>query len=64
MKGKITNLTDRNFGFIEQEDGGDLFFHANNLVDVRFEELEKGDEVEFEVTDTPRGQAADKVRKV
>ena len=62
MTGTIKKLTDKNFGFIDQEGGDDLFFHANNLVDVEFSALQEGDTVEFEVIDTPRGQAADKVK--
>ncbi len=65
MTGTIKKLTDKNFGFITQDEGGnDLFFHANNLVDVDFDSLQEGDKVEFETTDTPKGQAADKIRKV
>ena len=65
MTGTIKKLTDKNFGFITQDEGGnDLFFHANNLVDVEFDSLQEGDKVEFETMDTPKGQAADKIRKV
>jgi len=63
MTGTIKKLTDKNFGFIAQEGGDDLFFHANSLDGVEFESLREGDKVEFEVTDTPKGKAADKVRK-
>ena len=63
MTGTIKKLTDKNFGFIAQEGGNDLFFHANNLVGIDFEELQEGDNVEFEVIDTDKGQAADKVTK-
>jgi CspA family cold shock protein len=64
MTGTIKKLTDKNFGFITRDEGGDdLFFHANSLVDVEFDALQEGDKVEFEITDTPKGQAADKVRK-
>lgn len=64
MQGVIKKLTDKNFGFISQEDGGkDLFFHANELVGVSFDELREGDNVSFEVTDTPKGQAAVQVKK-
>ena len=62
MTGTIKKLTDKYFGFIAQEGGNDLFFHANNLVDVDFNALQEGDTVEFEITDTPKGQAADKVK--
>jgi len=64
MQGTIKKLTDKNFGFISQEgDEKDLFFHANELVDVNFSDLREGDAVSFEVTDTPKGQAAVQVKK-
>ncbi len=57
-------MTDKNFGFIAQDGADkDLFFHANELVDVDFSELREGDAVTFEVTDTPKGQAAVQVKK-
>lgn len=64
MTGIIKKLTDKNFGFITKDEGGDdLFFHANNLDGVDFNALQEGDKVEFEVIDTEKGQAADKVKK-
>jgi len=64
MQGTIKKLTDKNFGFITTSDSDkDLFFHANELVDVRFEDLREGDAVNFEVSDTPKGPAATKVSK-
>ena len=63
MQGTIKKLTDKNFGFISQEGGDDLFFHANNLVDVEFEQLQEGDAVTFEVANTPKGSAAINVSK-
>lgn len=64
MQGTIKKLTDKNFGFITQDNGEkDLFFHANELVDVKFSDLREGDAVTFEVTDTPKGQAAVQVKK-
>jgi len=64
MQGTIKKLTDKNFGFITVEgDQKDLFFHANELVGVAFGELQEGDAVTFEVTDTPKGRAAVKVSK-
>ena len=64
MQGIIKRLTDKNFGFIGQDGGDDLFFHANNLVDIEFSQLKEGDAVTFEVEDTPKGKAAINVRKV
>lgn len=65
MQGKIKNLTDKNFGFIAVEgQDKEMFFHANELVGVTFSELQTGDTVSFEVSDTPKGPAAVKVSKV
>ena len=63
-KGKIARLTDRGFGFISQEgEDKDLFFHATELVDVEFNDLQEGDEVTFEVADGPKGQNAVNVQR-
>jgi len=64
MKGTIANLTDRGFGFIKPDDSDkDLFFHANSLSGVAFEELREGDAVTFEVEDGPKGPAATNVAR-
>jgi len=36
------------FGFIKTETG-DIFFHANNLVDVEYDDLEEGMTLRFEL---------------
>ena len=64
MQGTIKKLTDKNFGFITGEgQDKDLFFHANELDGVEFNQLQEGDAVTFEVSDTPKGPAAVKVSK-
>lgn len=64
MEGTIKKLTDKNFGFISQPGSDkDLFFHASELDGVDFSDLREGDTVTFEVSDTPKGRAATKVRK-
>lgn len=63
MQGTIKKLTDKNFGFIAQEGAGDLFFHANNLEGVDFDQLREGDAVNFEVEQTPKGNAAVNIKK-
>ncbi|PIY96994.1 MAG: cold-shock protein [Candidatus Kerfeldbacteria bacterium CG_4_10_14_0_8_um_filter_42_10] len=64
MQGTIKKLTDKNFGFITAEgDQKDLFFHANELEGVAFQDLHEGDAVSFEISDTPKGPAAVKVSK-
>ncbi len=53
-RGTIKKLMDRGFGFINTEEGGDLFFHSNSLEGVEFNSLSEGQEVEFE-----KGQGSD-----
>ena len=62
--GTIARLTDKGFGFISiagQEK--DLFFHSNELVNVAFDDLREGDQVSFEVAESPKGPNAVKVSK-
>jgi len=56
-------LTDKNFGFISQDGGDDLFFHANSLDGASFDQLREGDAVTFDVEKTPKGNAAVRVKK-
>ena len=49
----------KGFGFIEQEDGEDLFVHHTQVEGV----IEDGDSVEFEVGEGPKGPNAINVRK-
>jgi CspA family cold shock protein len=63
MQGTIKKLTDKNFGFIAQDGGNDLFFHANNLDGISFDQLREGDAVTFEIENTPKGNAAVGVKK-
>lgn len=65
-KGKIARLVaDRGFGFIAREgQDKDLFFHSNELQGVDFKDLNEGDEVEFEVSESPKGPNATKVKRV
>ena len=63
--GTIARLTDKGFGFISREgQEKDLFFHSNELVNVKFDELREGDKVTFEVGDSPKGPNAVKVSRV
>jgi len=63
-QGTIARLTDRGFGFISREgEEKDLFFHANELVDVEFNDLREGDAVTFELAEGPKGPNATKVQK-
>ncbi len=54
----------KTFGFISSpEMEKDLFFHANNLVGVRFEELREGDAVSFETENSDKGLNAVNVQR-
>ena len=63
-QGKIARLTDRGFGFIARDgEEKDVFFHANELKGVEFNDLKEGDEVTFEVAEGPKGINAVNISK-
>ncbi|MFO7846021.1 MAG: cold shock domain-containing protein [Balneolaceae bacterium] len=57
---------EKGFGFIEPDEGGkDIFVHRNNIENLGFQEgLNDGEEVEFDVEDTPKGLSAIQVSRV
>lgn len=62
-KGKIKKLVrDRGFGFIDDTDGREVFFHKNSLIDIKFETLNEDQVVEFEVEKSEKGPRAVNVR--
>jgi cold shock protein len=64
MTGSIVRKRDNGYGFIKPDDGGkDVFFHAQSLVDVAFDDLQEGDQVTFDVEQGPKGPAAANVRR-
>lgn len=66
MQGTIKKiLTDKNFGFISQEGvDKDVFFHADKLEGISFEDLNEGDAVTFETEEGDRGPSATNIKKV
>ncbi len=54
----------KGFGFIEREEGDDVFVHYSAINMDGFKVLDEGDEVQFEVTDGPKGPQAANVTKV
>ena len=62
-KGTIRRLLKhRSFGFIQSEDGRDVFFHRSAVGDILFKGLQEGQTVEFVVEETPQGPKARDVR--
>jgi len=54
----------KGFGFIQQESGEDVFVHYSEIQGEGFKTLNEGDDVEFEVTDGPKGPQASNVSRV
>jgi cold shock protein len=63
--GKVKWFNDaKGYGFIEQESGGDVFVHYSAINGDGFKTLKTGEQVEFEITDGPKGPQASNVLKV
>ncbi|NCD09285.1 MAG: cold-shock protein [Negativicutes bacterium] len=64
MTGKVKWFNaEKGYGFIESDNGGDVFVHFSAIQSEGFKTLEEGQPVEFDVTQGNRGdQAANVVR--
>ena len=65
MKGTVKWFNgEKGYGFIEKEDGGDVFVHFSAIQADGFKTLNEGQQVEFDVVSGARGDQAANVRVI
>ncbi len=63
-RGKVKWFNEnKGYGFIEQEDGPDVFVHFTAIQEEGFKTLMEGQEVEFEIVEGEKGPQAANVVK-
>ena len=61
-KGKVKWFSDsKGYGFIETDDGKDVFVHFSAMQSEGYKSLAEGQEVEFEIVDGAKGPQASNV---
>ncbi|GGE81739.1 cold-shock protein CspD [Priestia taiwanensis] len=65
MQGKVKWFNaEKGFGFIERENGDDVFVHFSAIQSEGYKSLEEGQSVEFEIVEGSRGPQAANVTKL
>ncbi len=65
MVGKVKWFNaEKGFGFIERENGDDVFVHFSAIKSNGFKTLQEGDKVEFEIVQGNRGPQAANVTRL
>jgi CspA family cold shock protein len=65
MQGRVKWFNaEKGYGFIEREDGGDVFVHFSAINAQGFKTLEEGQMVEFDIVEGARGPQAANVTKL
>ncbi|WP_145392591.1 cold-shock protein [Staphylococcus epidermidis] len=52
---------DKGFGFIERDNGNDVFVHYSGIVGEGYKTLEEGQNVDFDIVEGQRGEQATNV---
>jgi CspA family cold shock protein len=64
-KGTVKWFNDaKGFGFITRENGPDVFVHHTAIIAEGFRSLSEGDQVQFDVTQGPKGLQASNVTRI
>ncbi len=65
MQGRVKWFNqEKGYGFIECDDGGDVFVHYSAIQEEGFKTLAEGQQVEFDVVEGARGPQASNVVKI
>ncbi len=65
MQGKVKWFNpEKGYGFIEVDEGKDVFVHYSEIQEEGFKTLEEGQDVEFEIVEGNRGPQAANVVKL